>query len=74
MVSYYPKAVGILSLHGVVFDILVFDGGGRHRAGAGSRAAHRRHASIQPPRRPFAAVKIPFGNPALTMISVWLGA
>jgi hypothetical protein len=69
-----PISNEILTLHGVVFDILVGDpaAGAAPVPAAGERPRER--ASIQPARCPFAAAKIPLGNSALTMISVWLGA
>jgi hypothetical protein len=65
-----PNHAEILTLHGVVFDILVGDPAG----GAAPVPGGRRASPIQPARCPFAAAKIPLGNSALTMISVWLGA
>jgi hypothetical protein len=64
---------GILLCMGLFSRFLGATGRGTSRRFRGLRAATTA-ASLDPGAGcPFAAAKIPFGNPALTMISVWLG-
>jgi hypothetical protein len=69
-----PIRARILSLHGVVFDIFVLDPSGGAAPLPGLGAVTPATGADPAAASPFAAAKIPFGNPALTMISVWLGA